>query len=132
MNSGANASIILDLFVHTNKLNTRKAFANKWSTMAGSFSTLCKGYVKIKLPELNFTAHIFAPFHVTSQKSNCNVFFCQDLLRELGTNLDFQNKFVGWKETKIPMKSINCKMRTNFAIHERKNIKSATNRIKKI
>ena len=30
------------------------------------------------------------------------------------------------------MKSINCKMKTNFAIQESKNIKSATNRIKKI
>ena len=30
------------------------------------------------------------------------------------------------------MKSINCKMRTNFVIQESKNIKSATNRIKKI
>ena len=34
----------------------------------GSFSMLCKGEVKIKLPELNFTAH--APFHITSQKGN--------------------------------------------------------------
>ena len=30
------------------------------------------------------------------------------------------------------MKSINCKMRTNFAIQESTNIKSVTNRIKKI
>ena len=30
------------------------------------------------------------------------------------------------------MKSINCKMRTNFTIQESKNIKSTTNRIKKI
>ena len=42
--------------------------------------------------------------------------FGQKLLQELGINLDFQNNFVGWKETKIPMKSIDYKMRTNFAI----------------
>ena len=30
------------------------------------------------------------------------------------------------------MKSINCKIRTNFVIQESKNIKSTTNRIKKI
>ena len=47
-------------------------------------------------------------------------------------NLDFQNNFFGLKEAKIPMKLINCEMRTNFAIQENKNIKSATNRIKKI
>ena len=100
--------------------------------MAGSFSTSYKVEVKLKLPELNFTAHIFAPFHVTSQKSNYDAIFGRDLLRELGINLDFQNNFVIWKETKIPMKSSNCKMKTNFAIQESKNIKSATNRIKKI
>ena len=80
----------------------------------------------MKLSELNFTAHIFAPFHVTNQKSDYDVIFVQDLQRELGIHLDFQTK------TKIPMKSINCKMRTNFAIQESKNIKSPTNRIKQI
>ena len=74
MDSGASASIIYDSYVHVNKLNTRKSFANKWFMMAGFlFLTLCKAEVKIKLPELKFTAHIFAPFHVTSQKSNYNV-----------------------------------------------------------
>ena len=100
--------------------------------MAGSFLTSCEAEVKIKLPELNFTAPIFVPFHVTCQKSNYKVIFGQDLLREPGINLDFQNKFVGWKETKIPMKLINCNMRTNLAIQESKNIKGATNRAKQI
>ena len=98
--------------------------------MAWSFSTCCEAEVKIKPPKLNVTAHIFAQFHVTSQ-SNYNEFFGQDLIRKIGTNLYFQKIFVGWKETKILMISMNCKMRTNVAIQERKNIKSATNRIKK-
>ena len=110
MDSGASASIIHDSFVRTNKFNTRKTSANKWSTMAGSFLTSYEVEVKLKLPELNFTAHIIAPFHVTSQISNYDAIFGRDLLRELGINLDFQNNFVIWKETKIPMKSTNCKM----------------------
>ena len=57
---------------------------------------------------------------------------CRGLLPELGINLDFQNNFVGWKEGKISMKSINCKMRTNFAIQESNIIRRATNRIEKI
>ena len=81
--------------------------------MTGSFLTSCEAEVKIKLPELNCTAHNFAPFHVTSQ-SNYNAFFGQYWLWELGINFDFQNNFVGWKETKIHMKSINYKMGTNF------------------
>ena len=47
-------------------------------------------------------------------------------------HLDFKNKFVGKKEIKISIKSINCKMKTNFAIQENKNIRNVTNRIKKI
>ena len=86
--------------------------------MAGSFLTLCKAEVKIKLPKLNVTAHTFIPFDITCQNSNYNVNFFQDLLQELGINLDFQNNFVGWKETKIPMKSANNKMRTLFLIQE--------------
>ena len=88
--------------------------------MAGSFSTSCKAEVKIKFPEFNSIAHIFAPFHVTSQKSNCDVIFGQDIPQELGIKLDFQNNFVIWKEAKTPMKSIICKIRTNFAIQESK------------
>ena len=71
--------------------------------MAGSLMTSCEAEVKIKLTELIFTAHVFAPFRITSQKSNYDVIFGRDLLRELEEiNLDFQNNFVGWKDNKIP------------------------------
>ena len=79
---------------------------------------------------MNITAHIFTLFHVTSQKSNYDITFGRDLQRELGKNLLFQNNIVGLKETNIPMKSINCKMKTNFTIQDSKNIKCATNWIK--
>ena len=36
------------------------------------------------------------------------------------------------KKNQDTLKLIHCKMRTNFAIQESKNIKSATNKIKKI
>ena len=102
MYSGASALIIHDSFVRTDKFNMKKTSANKWSKMDESFLTSCKAEVKIKLPELNVTAHIFALFHVTSQRSNYSVIFDQDLLRELGINLDFQNNFVSWKEPRYP------------------------------
>ena len=78
MDIGASASIIHDLFIRTNQFNTRITSSNKWSKMARSISTLCKAEVKINLPKLKFTAHIFAPFHVNSQKSNYVVIFGQD------------------------------------------------------
>ena len=65
MDSSTSASIIHDSFVRTNKFNTRKTAANEWSIIAGSYLTSCKAEVKIKLPELNFTAHISASFHIT-------------------------------------------------------------------
>ena len=68
--------------------------------------------------------------HVTNQKSNYAVIVGLNLLWEFGINLDFQNNIVERK--KIPMKSINCKMWTNFAIQESKNIKRAIERIEKI
>ena len=63
--------------------------------------------------------YIFGPFNVIS---NYKVIFGQDLLQKLGINLDLNN-FVDWKETKIPMISINCKIRTNFTIQDRKILK---------
>ena len=103
MDSGASASIIHDSFVHMNTLKTRNTSANKWFTMAGSFSTSSEAEVEIKLPESYFMPHIFTPFHISSQKSDSDVIFGQDLLWELGINLEFQDIFVGWKQTKIPM-----------------------------
>ena len=56
--------------------------------MNGLFLTLCTAEIKIKWIILNFTAHIFAPSHTNSKKSNYNIKFQQDLLQELGINLD--------------------------------------------
>ena len=45
MDSCVNASIIQDLFAHANIFCTRKSSTNKWSTMAGSFSTSCEAKI---------------------------------------------------------------------------------------
>ena len=84
------------------------------------------------MPELNVTAHISAPFHVTTKKSNYNEIFYRNLLRELGIQLDFQNNFIGWKDINLPMKPIDCKMTTHFTIQDSNKRRNATKRIKKI
>ena len=106
MDIGASTSINHDSFVRINKFNTRKTPANKWSTMAVSISMSCKAEVKMKPPELKVTAHIFAPFHINSQKSNNNVIFGQDLLQKLGMNIDFQ-KQLRWLERNEDTHEIN-------------------------
>ena len=63
-------------------------------------------------------ALIFAPLHATSQKCDYNVMFSQDILGDFGMILYFPNNFVGWKETKIPMNLINCKLITHFIIQD--------------
>ena len=83
MDSNASASIIHESYVSKNNFITRKTSANKWSTMAGSFSTSCEAEITFKMPEFNVTAHISAPFHVT-KKSNYDVIFGRDLLQKLG------------------------------------------------
>ena len=92
--------------------------------MAGSFSTSREADITLKMPELNVTAHISAPFHVTSKKSNYNVIFGRDLLRELRIQLDFQNNFTGWKDINLPMKPVDLKMRTHITIQDSKNIRT--------
>ena len=88
MDSGASASIIPKSYISKNNLITRKFSANKWSTMAGSFSTSCEAKITLNMTELNVTAHISVPFHVTTKKNNYNVIFGRDLLWELGIQLD--------------------------------------------
>ena len=74
----------------------------------------------------------FCAISCDSQKSNYDVIFGRDLLRKLEIQLDFQNNFIGWKDVNLPMKPIDCKMRTHFTIQDSKNVRNATNRIKKI
>ena len=106
---------------------------NKWSTMTGSFSLSHEVEITLKIPQLKITAHISAPFHVTTKKSNYNVIFSRDSLQELGIQLDFQNNFIGWKDISLLMNNpINCKIRTQFTIQNSKNVRNVNKRIKKI
>ena len=89
-----------------------------------------RSYVQIS--ELNVTAHISAPFHVTTKISNYNVIVGQNLLWELGIQLDFQNNAIRWQGFNLPMKPIDCKMRTHFTIQDSKNVRNTPKRIKKI
>ena len=114
MDSGASALIIQESYVSKNNIITSKLSANKWSTMAGSFSTSRKAEITLKIPELNVTARTSAPFHMTTKKSNYDVIFGRHLLRELGLQLDNQKNFIGWQEINILMKPIVCKIRTHL------------------
>ena len=90
--------------------------------MANSFLISCEVEIKMKHPKLNVTDHIFAPFHITNQKSNKNLKFGLNLLWEHGIYLDFQNNYASWKENKKPMKSIDCEMKIYFAIQDGRHI----------
>ena len=100
--------------------------------MAGSFSISREAKITLKIPEHNVVTHISAPFHVTTKISNYDVIFGRDLLQELEIQLDFQNNILGWQDINLPMKPIDCKMRTHFTIQDSKNVRNTTKRIKKI
>ena len=57
MDSGASALIIHDSYVSKNYFITRQTSANKWFTMAGSFSTSCEAKIALKMPCLIFLRH---------------------------------------------------------------------------
>ena len=61
---------------------------------------------------------ISVTFHVTIKKGNYNVVFGRDLLQVLGIEIDIQNNFLGWQDINIPMKPIDCKMKTHFTIQD--------------
>ena len=132
MDSGASTSIIHKSYVNKNNFITRRISANKLFTLAGSFSTSHEAEITLKIPELNVTAHISESLQVTTEKSNYDVFFGRDLLRELGIPLDFQNDFIQWHYINLLMKSVDFKMRAHFTIQDSKNIKNANKRVKKI
>ena len=132
MNSGARALIIHKSYVNENNFITRKISANKWSTVAGSFATSREAKIKFKMSELNVTAHISAPFHMTTKKSKYKAIFCRDFLWEVEIQQDFQNNIIGWQEINLFMKPIDYKMRTHFTIQDSKNVRSATKTVKKI
>ena len=95
MDRGASVSIICNDLARINKFNTKQTSENKWSMMARSFLMSCEAEGGIKLPELNTAAHIFAPFHVTDQKSNYNATFDRDLLREIQEQAQI-SKITSW------------------------------------
>ena len=131
-NSGASALIIHESYVNRKNFITRKNSTDKWSTLAGSFSTLCKAEITLKMAKLNVTAHISASFHVITKKVKKKIVIVRDLLWELGFQLDFQNNFIGWQDINLHMKPIDCKMRTHLIIQDSENVRKATKRIKKI
>ena len=84
MGNSASASIIHESYVSKNNFIARKTSTNKCSRMGRSFSTSHEAEITFKMPEVNVMAHITAPLHVTTKKSDHDVIFGRDLLRKLG------------------------------------------------
>ena len=70
--------------------------------------------------------------HVTKQKSNYDLILGRDTMTELGITLNFANNTTHWQENNIPMKPINCDVKTHYAIRDSTRVQSETKRIKKI
>ena len=83
------------------------------------------------MPELNLTAHVSAPFDVTTKSISLDVIFYSNLLQELGIQLDFRNIFIAWQDINLPMKPIDCKMKTLFTIQDSKKVRNVSKRVKK-
>ena len=132
MDSGASASYIHKFYVNKKKLLRRRHPRKSGPQRLDLF--LCHARPKLcqKISELDVTDHISVQIHVTTNKRNYKVIFGRDLLRELEIRLDSQNNIIGWQDINLPMKPIDCKMRTHFTIQDSKNVRHATKRMKKI
>ena len=128
---GASASIVHHSYVRKNDF-TKSKNIHKWTTMAGTFKTTRSMKIELRLLELNSTANITVKCHVTKEKSNYDLIIGRDVLRELGITLDFSNNTTNWQDITIPMKPINCDIKTHFAIRDSTRVQSETQRIEKI
>ena len=131
LDSGASASIIQHSYLRKNDFTQDKTI-HEWTTMAGTFKTTRTAKIELKLPELNSTATIAVKCHVTKEKSNYDLIIGRDVLRELGITLDFSNNTTNWQDVTIPMKPINCDIKTHFTIRDSTRVQSEIQRIKKI
>ena len=131
LDSGASASIIHHSYLRKNDFTQDKTI-HEWTTMAGTFKTTRTAKIELKLPELNSTANIAVKCHVTKEKSNYDLIIGRDVLRELGITLDFSNNTTNWQDITIPMKPINCDIKTHFTIRDSTRVQSEIQRIKKI
>ena len=95
MDTSATALIIKDMYIVTSNFNNRENLETSGPRWLDHFRRRTKPELKLNFQNLMLMAHVFAPFHMISQKSNYDVTFDQDLQRKLEINLDFQNNFVG-------------------------------------
>ena len=91
--------------------------------MARSFSSLHEAKIKLKLSELNITAHISALFQATTKKKELQYnFWCRFMLETRNSNR-FPKQIRMMAGYQQP---INCKMRTHFTIQDSKNVRKTT------
>ena len=93
--------------------------------MAGTFKTTRTAKIELKLAEINSTENITVKCHVTKEKSNYDLIIGR-------ITLDFSNNTTNWQDMTIPMKPINCDIKTHLAIRDSTRVQSETQRIKKI
>ena len=89
-----------------------------WSTIAGTISTSSMAQVQFSLPEFDEKKVIRYNVHLTDTLKNYDLIIGQDLLRELGIDINFSSKTCVWDEHVIPMKSPTSLETNSFAIEE--------------
>ena len=74
----------------------------------------------------------FRKVNVTEQKSNYDMIVSQDILSELGINLNFKDMTVQWDTAVIPMKQIDSTIKDLYAVEDSEALHDSTEQIKKI
>ena len=86
---------------YARKLRLKANRDTRWTTTAGQFKTTYTTKVELSMPELHERRLIKHKFHITPNEMGYNMIIGQDLMEELGIDLNFSNNSISWDEAEI-------------------------------
>ena len=110
----ASCTLASEAVVHHLK---KKNDVTSFKTAAGNFLTNQKYCTKMTLAEFDPTAEITHSVHVANKLDNYNIIIDQDLLHELGIDIQFSTKTMCWNDVK-DMKKHTCTKEDLFHVEE--------------
>jgi hypothetical protein len=120
VDSGATGSIILKKHAKRHGLNSKKT--TSWKTAAGIVTTHGEVSVNCMFPELSESKIITHEFHVMKGSPDFpyDMVLGQDVITELGINLDFKSQQIKWGKLGVDMKEPNfiSKDQRSFTFYE--------------
>jgi hypothetical protein len=131
LDSGASSTLVSEKFVKGLKLKCSTQ-SSVWTTPAGNLTTSKVCTTQMSLPEFHDNRVIEWTFHVTPKMGAYDMIIGQDILKDLGFILDFEELEVHWENASIPFKDMTKDVMESFYIDEPEAVQESMSRVKKI